>query len=155
MAMEQPHLALGEGERVSLRGAEVVFKAAGKRAGGGPTVLEFSTEPGFATGDHVHRTIEEIFCVLDGEFAIRAGDRTEQVRSGGLVRVPPGMVHGFANPGSAPATLMLIISPAGVHEEYFRELAAILAQPGPPDTAAIGALRARYDTEQISALTAS
>lgn len=155
MAMEQPHLAPGEGERVSLRGTEVVFKADGKRAGGGPTVLEFITAPGFATGDHVHRTIEEIFCVLDGEFAIRAGERTERVGPGGVVRVPPGMVHGFGNPGSAPATLLLIISPAGVHEEYFRELAAILAKPGQPDATAIGELRARYDTEQVSALAAS
>lgn len=70
-------------------------------------------------------------------------------------RVSPGMVHGFGNPGSAPATLLLLISPVGVHEEYFRELAAILAKPGAPDTAAIGALRARYDTEQVSALAAS
>jgi mannose-6-phosphate isomerase-like protein (cupin superfamily) len=153
--MVQPYLAPGEGERVSLRGTEVVFKAAGERAGGGPTVLEFITAPGFATGDHVHRTIEEIFCVLDGEFAIRAGERSERVGPGGVVRVPPGMVHGFGNPGKAPATLLLIISPAGVHEEYFRELATILAKPGPPDSAAIGALRARYDTEQVSALAAS
>jgi len=133
----------------------VVFKTAGKRAGGGPTVLEFITAPGFATGDHVHRTIEEIFCVLDGEFTIRAGERTERVGPGGVVRVPPGMVHGFGNPGSAPATLLLLISPAGVHEAYFRELAAILATPGAPDAAAIGELRARYDTEQVSALSAS
>ena len=46
-----------------------------------------------------------------------------------------------------------MISPAGVHEEYFRELAAILARPGAPDTAAIGDLRQRYDTEQVSPLT--
>lgn len=32
MAMERPYLAPGEGERVSLRGTEVVFKAAGERA---------------------------------------------------------------------------------------------------------------------------
>jgi len=155
MAIEQSYLAPGEGERVSLGGTEVVFKAAGKRAGGGPTVLEFITAPGFATGDHVHRTIEEIFCVVDGEFAIHAGERTERVGPGGVVRVPPGLVHSFGNPGSAPATLLLLISPAGVHEAYFRELAAILATPGAPDAAAIGELRARYDTEQVSANSAS
>jgi len=103
----------------------------------------------------VHRTIEEIFCVFDGEFAIHAGERTEQVGPCVVVRVPPGMVHGFSNLGSAPATLLLIISPAGVHEGYFRELAAILAKPGTPDAAAIGALRARYDTERVTALSAS
>jgi hypothetical protein len=43
--------------------------------------------------------------------------------------------------------------PAGVHERYFEELAAILAKPGPPDVQAIAVLRKRYDTEQVSALS--
>ncbi len=59
----------------------------------------------------------------------------------------------FGNPGSAPATLLVIISPAAVHEDYFPELAATLAKPGPPDTAAIADLRQRYDTVQVSPLT--
>ncbi len=155
MAIEHLYLPPGEGERVSLRGTEVVFKASGARPGGGPTVLEFIAAPGFSTGDHVHSRIEEIFCVLDGEFAIRVGERSSQVGPGGVVRVPPGTVHGFGNPGNAPATLLLLISPAGIHEEYFRELAAVLATPGAPDTAAIAELRKRYDTTQVSALTAS
>ncbi len=155
MAMEHLYLPPGEGERVSLRGTEVVFKATGARAGGGPTVLEFIAAPGFSTGDHVHSRIEEIFCILDGEFDIRAGERSSRVGPGAVVRVPPGTVHGFGNPGKAPATLLLLISPAGVHEEYFRELAAVLATPGAPDTAAIAELRKRYDTTQVSALTAS
>jgi hypothetical protein len=69
------------------------------------------------------------------------------------VQVPPSTPCGFGNPGSAPATLLLIISPSGVHEEYFRELSGILARPGSPDTEAIGALRVRYDTVQVSPLT--
>ncbi len=155
MSMEHLYLPPGEGETVSLRGTEVVFKATGARAGGGPTVLEFIAAPGFSTGAHVHRTIEEIFCVLDGEFDLRAGEWSSRVGAGSVVRVPPGTVHGFGNPGKAPATLLLLISPAGVHEDYFRELAAILATPGPPDTAAIAELRQRYDTVQVSSLTAS
>lgn len=155
MSIEQLYLAPGEGETASLRGTEVVFKAIGERDGGGPTVIEFITAPGFSTGDHVHSQIEEIFYVVDGEFNLRSGDWTGRVGPGSFVRVPPGAAHGFGNPGSAPATLLLIISPAGVHEEYFRELAGILAQPGPPDTAAIGNLRRRYDTVQVSPLTAS
>jgi hypothetical protein len=35
-------------------------------------------------------------------------------------------------------------------EDYFRELAQILARPGAPDQAAIVDLRRRYDTEQVS-----
>jgi len=155
MSLEQLYLAPGDGETASARGTEVVFKATGERAAGGPTVIEFIGAPSFSTGDHVHSTIEEIFYVLDGEFKIRAGEWTGLVGPGGCVRVPPGTAHGFGNPGDSPATLLLIISPAAVHENYFRELFAILANPGPPDTAAIAELRERYDTVQVSPLSAS
>ena len=155
MSVEHMFLRPGEGEIASLRGTEVVFKAVGEREGGGPTVIEFIAAPGFSTGDHVHSKIEEIFYVVDGEFHLRAGDWAGRAGPGSFVRVPPGTAHGLGNPGTAPATLLLIISPAGVHEEYFRELAAILAKPGPPDTAAIADLRQRYDTVQVSQLTAS
>jgi quercetin dioxygenase-like cupin family protein len=149
------YLRAGEGETVSMRGTEVVFKAIGKREGGGPTVIEFIAAPGFSTGDHVHSQIEEIFYVVDGEFQLRGGDWNGRVGPGGFVRVPPGSAHGFGNPGSAPATLLLIISPAGVHEDYFRELAQILSKPGAPDVSAIADLRRRYDTQQVSALRTS
>lgn len=152
MSIEQLYLAPGEGEMASLRGTEVIFKATGEREGDGPTVLEFITAPGFSTGDHVHSKIEEIFYVIDGKITIRAGEWSGQIGPGGLVRVPPGTPHGFGNAGSAPATLLLIISPAGIHEEYFRELAAILAHPGSPDSGAIRELRDRYDTQQLSGL---
>jgi hypothetical protein len=49
--------------------------------------------------------------------------------------------------------MVLLISPAGVHERYFEELAEILATPGPPDIQAIARLRQRYDTEQVSPLS--
>lgn len=155
MVTEQLYLAPGEGETVALRATEVIFKATGEREGGGPTVIEFIAAPGFSTGDHVHSTIEELFYVVDGEITIRAGEWSSRVGPGSFVRVPPRTPHGFGNPGTAPATLLLLISPAGVHEEYFRELAAVLATPGPPDTPAIAELRQRYDTMQVSPLTAS
>ena len=153
MSIGQLYLPPGEGEAASLRGTELVFKATGEREGGGPMVIEFITAPGFSTGDHVHSKIEEIFYVVDGEFNLRCGEWSGRAAPGSFVRVPPGMAHGFGNLGGAPATLLLMISPAGVHEEYFRELAAILARPGAPDTAAIGDLRQRYDTVQVSPLT--
>jgi len=49
--------------------------------------------------------------------------------------------------------MVLLISPAGVHEQYFEELAEILAKRGPPDIQALARLRQRYDTEQVSPLS--
>ena len=133
MSVEQLLLAPGEGETVSARGTEVVFKVAGEAALHGPTVIEFIAAPGFNTGDHVHSAIEEIFYVLDGEFLFRAGDWAGRCGTGTCVRVPVGTAHGFGNPGDAPATMLLILSPGNVHEDYFRELFAIISKPGKPD----------------------
>lgn len=154
MSVEAILLHAGEGKTLTLRGTRIAYKAAGERPGGGPTFLEFAAAPGFGTGDHVHSKIEEIFYVVEGEFQIRAGDRTLRARPGDFVLVPPGVAHGFGNPTSGPAKMVIVISPAAVHERYFEELAEILAKPGPPDIQAISQLRARYDTQQVSPLTA-
>jgi quercetin dioxygenase-like cupin family protein len=155
MSVEAIVIQAGQGKALSLRGTQVAYKAEGQRAAGGPTFLEFTAAPGFNTGDHIHSQIEEIFYVVEGEFKIRAGDRVLRAKPGDFVLVPPGVPHGFANPvGGGPAKMVLLISPAGVHERYFEELAAILAKPGPPNIQAIVALRARYDTEQVSPLSA-
>jgi quercetin dioxygenase-like cupin family protein len=153
MTVEALVLQAGEGKTVSLRGTGVAYKAAGVRPAGGPTVLEFAVAPGFNTGDHVHSTIEEIFYVVTGNVQIRVGERMLRGQPGDFVLVPPGVAHGFASLGDGPATMLLLISPAGVHEGYFEELAEILAKPGAPDVQAIGALRQRYDTTQVSPLT--
>ena len=88
------------------------------------------------------------------KFIARGAGYTLRAKPGDFVLVPPGVPHGFANPVGDPATMVLLISSAAVHERYFEELAAILAKPGPPDIQAIAALHKRYDTEQVSPLRA-
>ena len=145
-------LGAGEGRSVSLRGTEVVFKVESDRAEGASCV-EFIAAPGFDTGLHVHERLEETFAVLAGEFELRAGDETFAAAAGACMFVPPGVPHAFANRSAAPARLLLTMSPAG-HDRYFDELADILSADGPPDSGAIAALRRRYDTEQLSSLSA-
>lgn len=153
MSVEAILIRAGEGEELSLRGTRVAYKAEGERPGGGPSFLEFTAAPGFSTGDHIHSRIEEIFYVVEGEFQIRAGDRMLRTKAGDFVLIPPGVAHGFGNPTDGPAKLVLLISPAGVHERYFEELAELLAKPGPPDAQAIAELRQRFDTQQVSPLS--
>jgi mannose-6-phosphate isomerase-like protein (cupin superfamily) len=153
MTVEAIVLPAGEGRALSLRGSGVVYKAEGARPAGGPTFLEFVVAPGFNTGDHVHSRIEEIFYVVEGAVQLRVHDRLVQAKAGDFVLVPPGVAHGFASAGEEPAKMVLVISPAGVHEKYFEELAALLAQPGTPDPELLARIRERFDTQQVSPLT--
>jgi hypothetical protein len=63
--------------------------------------------------------------------------------------VPPGCPHAFANPGSVPVRMLFLVAPPG-HEYYLEELGGLLASGGPPDQAAIAALRLRYDITQLT-----
>lgn len=155
MTVEAIVLSAGEGRALGLRGSGVTYKAAGVRPSGGPTFLEFAVAAGFNTGDHVHSRIEEIFYVVDGVVQIRVGDELVQAKAGDFILVPPGVAHGFSSSGDRPAKMILVISPAGVHEQYFEELSELLGEPGAPDAEAIRALRERFDTTQVSPLTAS
>lgn len=141
----------GAGETLSLRGTKVrVLSTAANSAGA--STFEFYALPGWDTGSHVHAKVEEQFYVIDGEMELRADDELIVGRPGTFVSVPTGTAHGFANRSSAPARMLLVVTPPG-HERYFAELANILTGDGPPDPDRIAALRARFDTKQVSALT--
>jgi mannose-6-phosphate isomerase-like protein (cupin superfamily) len=142
----------GEGDSVSLRGTEVTFKVKSEQAQGA-SCTEWTAAPGFDTGLHVHERLEETWYVLDGELEFRVGEETFAAGPGACVFVPPHVQHAFANRGQAPATFLLMMSPP-THDRYFVELAEILARKGPPDSQAIAALRAKYDTQQLSSLVA-
>jgi quercetin dioxygenase-like cupin family protein len=154
----------GAGQRV--QGAGMTLKVGADRSRSW-SMFEAEVQPGFDVGAHRHREAEEVFYILDGELDLLAfeprdgtsGDwRSWQSQAGATVVrggpgsvmvVPPGCPHAFANPGSAPVRMLFLVAPPG-HEYYLEELGALLANGGPPDQAAIAALRARHDITQLT-----
>lgn len=64
----------------------------------------------------------------------------------------PSVPHNITNVSKQPARVLMTVSPPG-HEHHFEELAKLAARGGPPDAKAIGELRGRFDTDQLSVLT--
>jgi hypothetical protein len=62
---------------------------------------------------------------------------------GAYVVKPRGIPHTFWNPGSTPARIQEIITPAGF-EGYFREIDQALAPGAPPDVARLMEIPGRY-----------
>jgi quercetin dioxygenase-like cupin family protein len=140
-----------ENNGVVLRGEPMVFLVTGRNTKH-TSMFDWTIPAGFATGLHVHRIQEETFYMLDGECEWWVGDRVVRATPGTYVFIPPGVPHNITNPGEKTSRVLMTVSPPG-HEHYFEELAALTGQGGAPDARAIGALRARYDTDQLSALT--
>jgi mannose-6-phosphate isomerase-like protein (cupin superfamily) len=68
-----------------------------------------SAPPGADPGwGHSHRTIEEIYLVLDGELEIKLGDEVETLRRYDAVLIPPGTPRAVRNETNEEARLVMI-----------------------------------------------
>jgi mannose-6-phosphate isomerase-like protein (cupin superfamily) len=138
----------GQGKIIPLPGATMVFKAFSGRESGDYIVGEFTADPGFAgPRPHVHRTHEELFYVLEGEFDFFLGDRAVRLGPGSFVNVPPGVVHDFRNPGVQRARWLGVACPGGL-DRYFEEVLTLVAE-GRFSEAALRELRLKYDTDEL------
>jgi mannose-6-phosphate isomerase-like protein (cupin superfamily) len=121
--------AAGEGATVlSGLGTTIAFKVTGAETEGRCSIIEYTAPPGFAGPPlHIHPHTDELYFVLDGTAQFRLGAETASAGSGALVFIPRGTPHTFANPGDAPARMLVTLTPAGF-EQYFVELFALLSQ---------------------------
>jgi mannose-6-phosphate isomerase-like protein (cupin superfamily) len=73
---------------------------------------------------HVHRRHTDVFYVLAGELTLRLGieDRAVVAPAGSVVRVPPLVVHGFRNAGSAELRYLNFHAPGTGFADYMRGL---------------------------------
>jgi mannose-6-phosphate isomerase-like protein (cupin superfamily) len=158
----------GDGERIAGGGLDATIKVTTSQPAFYST-FEMVMAPGYDVGAHVHEQGEEMFFVLEGEFEMfafepadrsvahwrdwRSADGAAPMRGGpGMYMfIPEGCPHAFANVGDEPGRLFFQSSVPGGHENYFRELAALLAaHGGKPPAEASDAMRRRWHIDQLT-----
>ena len=142
-ATVQHVLGPDEGEVVQLFALGVRFMVGGDTTGGAFSLVEHPLPPrALGSPVHTHRNEDEYSYVLEGRIGVQIGDEVLEAGPGELVFKPRGVPHAFWNAGDEPARLLELISPAAF-EDYFREMAPLLAA-AEPDEAAIGEVAERY-----------
>ena len=87
------------------------------------SVNEVNVGPDFeGPGPHFHKEHVDAFYVLEGELEFINGTETLRAGPGTTVAVPPGIVHGFTNPGPGGARYLNIHAPDGGFIEYLRRI---------------------------------
>ena len=155
MAVRNDALVVGPGEGGTFSGRAGGYvletKATDGDTGGRYAFQEMTVAAGFAwIPAHIHRNEDEALYGLEGELAVRVGDRVHTVGPGTYVLMPRDVVHTFSNPGPIPAKVLVISSPGAVIG-YFAEAAALTdASPtGQPDMARLATLAAEYGIEFV------
>jgi quercetin dioxygenase-like cupin family protein len=144
LARERVVIAPDEGAVILGGGVGFVGQLYGEENGGAFAIGEHPLEPGIlAAPPHTHTNEDEISYVLEGEIEVMVDEEVYRAPAGSYVLKPRGVVHTFWNPGSKPARVVEIFSPAGF-ERYFEGLAEILSACGPPDIPRLEELAGRY-----------
>jgi quercetin dioxygenase-like cupin family protein len=140
--------ANGEGERIWMRGAEMIFKSVDE-SDQGWAVMDYTVPAKhFGAPLHYHKEVTESFYVLSGELWFRLGDKEMTLKAGGFALVPPGTPHAFANQSDAPVRFLGHAS-SGRHKAFLKEVFAMAEREEcwpPKDRDAFIELGRRYDT---------
>jgi len=116
----------GEGPAFSAVGDVYRILAAGEQTGGAYVLSEARVLPGGGPPPHIHHCEDESFFVLEGEITFTLNGKKVTAPAGAFVQGPRGIPHAFKNETSAPARMLILVSPPG-----FDKFIAEIAQPVP------------------------
>jgi quercetin dioxygenase-like cupin family protein len=105
--------------------------AFGLVTGGNGALVEVVGLPGSGPPPHIHRRVDEVYCLLEGELEVLDGDRTFKAKAGSVFRIPKGTLHAWRNKSGEPAKTLLFICPAGF-ERFFEEAGVPVTDPSSP-----------------------
>jgi quercetin dioxygenase-like cupin family protein len=142
------HVRANEGSSYWLANDLHVFEVVGENTGGAYAPSELTAHPGFGPPPHIHRREDEAYYVLEGEFEFMDDGRVFTASPGTFVYPPRGRLQMHGASGDAPATALVLVTPAGV-EEFVME-AGVPAEdpasvPSPPE---MSELQRIVETEQ-------
>jgi mannose-6-phosphate isomerase-like protein (cupin superfamily) len=141
----QIRLTAGRGAVFEMLGGSIEIKLRSEETDGRLGLVDQIVPAGFpGPALHVHPDFDETFCVLAGGLAVRLGADAQCVEAGSVVFIPRGTPHTFANPGTDPAHVLVLVTPGGF-ERYFEALAeAVRAKGSLPSADVLAALGAAH-----------
>ena len=93
-AVSVTHLPPGEGESFWVSNSEfATIKTTGKDTGGEFALVELVALPGAEPPPHIHHSMDETYCLLEGELDVLDGDRTFPAKAGSVFYIPKGTLH--------------------------------------------------------------
>ncbi len=144
-------IILGPGEGRTIPGTvTITLKATSEETGGSIGVLEATSAPGYGPPRHIHRSHDELFYVLEGEFLFLVGERQVSALPGTFVFIPRGTVHAAKDIGSEPGKVLAAYIPGGL-EHSFEEFARLRTGQGEEvnRSTAVAEINEKYDSEFV------
>ena len=149
-------IILGPGEGYTIPGTDAItLKATGEQTAGSIGFLEATSPAGYGPPRHIHRSSDELFYVLEGEFLFLLGERRVRAAPGTFVFVPRGTVHAAKVISTEPGKVLTAYVPGGL-ERSFEEFARLHAEQAQgasrgtgPENLSAQQINEKYDSEFV------
>jgi quercetin dioxygenase-like cupin family protein len=99
------------------------------------SILDHRVPHGDSPPMHFHRTEDEIFHILEGEFRVKVQDQEHRVGPGAIVLLPKGIPHTYRAESSAGGRF-LTVTVRGDFERFVRATSRPAEGPGLPEPVA-------------------
>ena len=74
---------------------------------------------------HLHHYQDEMFYIIKGEFLLKVGNDTFQLKPGDTAFGPRNIPHAFAKTSDGAAQMLIMFQPAGSMEDYFKQVSKL------------------------------
>ena len=149
----QPYRNTGDDLPFQFLGVPTLLRATADTTNGAFGLIEHPMlPPGFASPYHVHHREDESFYVLRGRVAFVCDGKWLTAGPGDFVFGPKKIPHGFKVTGTAPAQILLLVSPGGF-ERFIKDLSEPAGTfSSAPDIAKLVAVAASYGVDILGPL---
>lgn len=132
-------------EAISFNGMQVRFCLDERDTNGAITMFECIIAPAAKVPvPHYHKDFDETIYGLEGTASYTIDGKAVEIGPGDHYFIPRGVVHGFENKTSDTIRFLVFINPGIFGPAYFKDIAAIVNIPGPPDIAKIKEVFAKH-----------
>jgi mannose-6-phosphate isomerase-like protein (cupin superfamily) len=81
------------------------------------SLAEAIVYPGDTTTTHIHKTVEELYYILDGKGVMWQNGEEREVSGGDAIANPPGVPHRITNIGTSPLVFLCLCVPNYTHDD--------------------------------------
>lgn len=135
-------------ETIGLGPVAVRFLLTGSDTGGSMSIFEMTVPAGqkIPAPAHTNDAYEETLYGIDGVLTWTIDGTAFPIGPGQAVCIPRGAVHRFDNFGDVAAKQLVVVAPAIMGPQYFRDAVELIrgAAGGPPDPRTMAALFRRH-----------
>ena len=109
-------------EELNIMGGQFDCKVSSKDTDGALLIYDTVRQEKGGPALHFHQSQDELFYIIKGEFIVKVGDDSFNLRAGDFAFAPRKIPHTFAKTNDGEGQMLVMFQPAGSMEDFFKEM---------------------------------